>query len=267
MSFATYQALIEALQGGYAQVLNFYKAFPSLTAGYFYSLWKQAGSFPAGVDPTPSLQGFALDKSVAGALPFVNPTAPKRLFLFSTQIGAAGAETFILYDRMWHVGGINLNISTTQTFTGTLAPTRHTDGIGNQLLLEITTAAGSTAQTLSITYINENDQSQVAQIAIPASLGAGRIAWVPLASGDLGVKSVVDCSVPAGMGGGVANLVMLSMKQFYPIGWASNQHIERETVLHTAALPEITADSCLAFLLLCSSTTAVILPKLVLVEG
>jgi len=268
MAFTNYQAVIDALKGGFAQIIDFYKAVPSTSAGYFHSLWKQAGSFPAGSDPTPALEGAVCELTTPGAFPFTNPVVPNRLFLFSWMLGGTLGQTLFMYDRLWHVGGINLNISTTQTFTGTLAPSRHADGIGNQLFLEMTTSAGSTSQTLSITYINENNQSQVAQIAVPASFGAGRIAWVPLASGDLGVKSVVDCGVPAGMGGGVANLVMLNMKQFLPIGWASSQVMEKEYLLHSGALPEIAQDSCLAFLLLAGgSGSPAFFPRIVMVEG
>lgn len=270
MPFSSYQAVIDALKGGYAQVIDFYKAGVNTSPGAWYTLWKTAGSYPAGSDPTPALEGAVCDKNTPGALPINNPSAPNRLFLFSWLLGGIMGASVFMYDRLWHAGGINLNITNTQTFTGVTAPSRHGDGVGNLLLLEITTTAGATGQTLSISYTNENNVAgQTCAIAVPGSIGAGRFVFGYPQAGDLGIKSVQSCVLPGGMGGGVANLVLANAKQFFPIGYANSQLLEREFLLHVAALPEIAPDSCLAFLVLAAAIASppIFMPRIVLVEG
>jgi hypothetical protein len=269
MPFANHQAVIDALKGGYAQLINFYKSVPSTSAGAWYSLWKQAGDYPAGSDPTPALQGAVCDKTTPGALPFINPVAPNRLFIFSWALGGTMGQSLFMYDRLWHAGGVNLNITNTQTFTGVTAPTRHGDGVGNVLLAEITTGAGATSQTLSVSYTNENNVSgRTATIYFPGSIGAGRLLWGNLDAGDCGIKSLQSCVLPGGMGGGVCNLVLVNLKQVFPFGFASYQWLEKEYLLHVAGLPEIAPDSCLAFLFMAGGISAPwFYPRMVMVEG
>lgn len=269
MAFATYEDLVTALQSGYQQPFLLSKT-PAAISGFFSTMWTTAGLPAVGVNPTPALQGFACDLTTTGALPLDNATSPHLLFLFLMCAGGGYSGNLFYYDRLWHVGGINLNITSTQTFTGVTAPTRHTDGIGNQLLLEITTAPGSTAATLSVVYTDQNDAAQTATFVVPASATLYRCDFLALGGDGLGVKSVQSATLGGGMGGaGVANLVMCNVRDIFPIiPFMANVFTEREMIVQSALLPVIPTDACLASIYRAATTSAPMMQgRIVLLEG
>lgn len=266
--FASYDQIINALTTGKGQLTLFQKASITSVAAYLYRLWNAAGFPGAGVDPTPALQGAACTKALAGAIPFNNPTAPATLHMLSFGAGGPTLGTLMLYDRLWHVGGINLTINTLQPFTGVLAPSRHVDGVGNRLLVEITTATTATATTLTVNYTNTLDQSKSATVALAAAEPMNRCYFLSLAAGDLGIKTVVSCQLSAAKTAGVANLVLLNAAEFVAVPWAANQWTERDLVLQMANLPRVLDNACLALMVLASATsTGVIMGRLQLAEN
>jgi hypothetical protein len=188
------------------------------------------------------------------------------------SFGAGGATlgSLMIYDRLWHVGGINLNVNTLQTFTGVLAPTRHTDGVGNLLMIEVTTASGTTATTITVNYTNTLDQAKQATVTWPASAQPiNRVWFLNLAAGDAGVKSVQSIQLSAATGAaGVANLVMFNSAETAVVPWAANQWTERDLVLQMANMPRVLDDAHLALMVLASATsTGVIQGRLQLAEN
>ncbi len=268
--FSTYDQIINALTTGKGQLIFFQKASITSVAAYWYRLWNGAGFPGAGSEPSPALQGAVPTKDTLGAMPIANPTSPATLHMLSFGAGGPTLEALMLYDRIWHVGGINLNINTLQSFTGTLAPTRHSDGIGNELLIEVTTASGTTATTITVNYTNTLDQSKQATVTWPASAQPVNRAWfLSLAAGDLGVKSVQSVQLSAATGAaGVANLVMFNGAETVVVPWAANQWTERDLVLQMANLPRVLDNACLALMVLASATsTGVITGRLQLAEN
>ena len=269
--FSTYDQIINALTTGKGQLFFFQKASITSVAAYWYRLWNAAGFPGAGVDPTPALQGFACNKALAGSLPFNNPTAPATLHMLSFGAGGPVLGSLMIYDRLWHVGGINLNINTLQSFTGVLAPTRHTDGINNLLLLEITTASGTTTTTITVLYTNTADVSgRSATVTLPAAAQPINRCWfLGLQAGDIGVKSVQSIQLSAATGAaGVANLVMFNAAEVVVTPWVTNQWTERDLVLQMANMPRVLDDACLALMVLASATaTNVITGRLQLAEN
>jgi hypothetical protein len=175
----------------------------------------------------------------------------------------------MIYDRIWQVGGISLNTTEEQILTGITSPSRHSDGINNLLLVEITTAGGATATTLNVSYTNTDDVSgRIASIALPASVPVNRCYFLNLQSGDKGVKSVQSVTMSTAMGGGVANLVLLNASEIVVVPWVANQWTERDLVLQMANLPRVLNDACLALMVLAStSSTGIIYGRLQLAEG
>lgn len=169
--FANYDAIINALTTGKGQLRFLNKASATSVIGFLYRLWNAAGNPAAGSEPSPALQGFAPTKDTIGAIPFNNPISPATLHMLSFGAGGVTLGSLILYDRLWHAGGISLTSITTQTFTGVLAPTRHTNGVGNKLALEITTATtGTSAVTITVTYTNTEDVTgRTATFTTPAA--------------------------------------------------------------------------------------------------
>jgi hypothetical protein len=268
--FASYDQIINALTTGKGQLFFLQKASATSVAGFLYRLWNAAGNPAAGSEPSPALQGFAPTKATVGAIPFANPTSPATLHMLSFGAGGATLGSLILYDRLWHVGGISLTSITTQTFTGVLAPTRHTDGVGNKLALEITTATtGTSAVTITVTYVDTLDQTHTATFTTPAATQpVNRVHIFNLQAGDVGVKSLVSIILSGSMTAGVANLIMFNDAEIVVVPWFANMFTERDLVLQMANLPRVLDNACLALMVQPSTTsTGIIYGRLQLAEG
>lgn len=266
--FATYDQIINALTTGKGQLIFFQKASITSVAAFWYRLWNAAGAPGPGVDPTPALQGQIPARNIAGALAQNNPIAPATLHMISFGSGGGTLGSLMIYDRLLHVGGISLTINSLQTFTGTLAPSRHSDGIGNQILVEITTATTATAATLTVTYTNTLDQTKTATITLAAAEPVNRCYFLNLAAGDLGVKTLVSCQLSAAKTAGVANIALLNGAEIVVVPWVANQWTERDLVLQMANLPRVLNDACLTLMILASTTTTgIIFGRLQLAEN
>lgn len=271
MGFTNYDQIINALTSGKGQLILLYKASITSVAAFWYRLWNATGFPSAGVDPTPALQGYAPTKATVGAIPFNNPISPATLHMLSFGAGGPTLGSLILYDRLWHVGGISLTSIVSQAFTGVLAPTRHTGGIGNLLALEITTATtGTSAVTITVTYTNTLDQTgRTATFTTPAATQpVNRVHLFNLQAGDVGVKSVQSIILSATMTAGVANLIMFNSAEVVIVPWFANMFTERDLVLQMTNLPRVLDDACLALMVMPSATsTGIIYGRLQLAEG
>lgn len=266
--FASYDQIIAALTGGKGQLVFFQKASITAVAANWYRLWNAAGFPGPGVDPTPALQGYAPTKATVGAIPFNNPTSPATLHILSFGAGGGVLGSLMIYDRLWHVGGISLTINTLQTFTSVLAPSRNTNGVNNLLLVEITTATTATVATLTVNYTNTLDQVKQATIALAAAEPVNRCYFLNLAAGGLGIKSVQSCQLSAAKTGGVANLVLFNAAELVVVPWVANQWTERDLVLQMVNLPRVLDNACLALMSLASTTsTGVICGRLQVAEN
>jgi len=266
--FATYDQIINALTTGKGQLQFFQKASITSVAAFWYRLWNAAGMPGVGVDPTPALQGQIPARNIAGALAQNNPTVPATLHVLSFGAGGGTLGSLMIYDRLWHVGGISLTINTLQSFTGVVAPSRHVDGINNLLVLEITTASTATASTFTVNYTDEHDAAKTATWALIAAEPVNRCYFLSLAAGSHGIKSVQSCQLGTAKTAGVANLVLLNAAEIVVVPWVANQWTERDLVLQMANLPRVLDDACLALMVLASTTsTGAIMGRLQLAEN
>lgn len=252
--FTTYDSIVAALGSGNGEDAWYNKASISTTAGRWYSLWKSTGIPSAGSNPG-SAAGTAPTNSTAGALQFTNPSGSNAKALLS--FGAAGptAGAVMLYDRLVATSELDGTNTGAQTVNST-ALTRHTDGIGVQLAVEVYTALGATPRTLTISYTNSDGTAgRSGTVSIPASAEAGSfIIPMALQSGDKGVKSVQTVTL-SGSTGTAGNF---GITLFYPIGMISynaNQVVERDMVLQLSNLPSLPASSCLALASLATTTS------------
>jgi len=266
--FANYDAIINALTTGKGQTKFFQKASITSVAANWYRLWLAAGMPGPGIDPTPALQGQIPARDIAGALAQNNPTSPATLHMLSFGAGGGTLGALMVYDRLLHVGGINLTINTLQSFTGTLAPTRHVDGVGNQILVELSAATTATASTLTVNYTNTLDQSKAATLSLAAAEPIDRCYFMKLVAGDLGVKTLVSAQLNTAKTAGTANIVLLNAAEIVVVPWVANSWTERDLVLQMANLPRLLDNACLALMVLASATsTGMIYGRLVAAEN
>ena len=161
------------------------------------SLWSTSPENPS----TPST-AVACTSSTSGAVSFVNGGAGT-LWLTSLDFctthdnGAtrgSGGGSFILYDRLAHQGGLSGTVTSAQTTNlPTAALTRYTDGVGVMAAVEVYAAIGSTQQTLTVTYTDQDgnaSQTTTRRIGSVEYNDTGAFMPIPLGSGDTGFRSV-----------------------------------------------------------------------------
>jgi len=164
----------------------------SLSATLTTSLWCWDGI--PGSPGYPPTTAEICTRDTAGAIKQENPTSGKELYLtnftcFGTFIGVMS-----LYDRLCHVSGLSGNTTNVQTIN-TPALTRYSgnSSSGNSIYIEVyETMSGN---SFNITYTNQNGVgSRVTTVQNPRAVnqlyGRGMTIYVPLASGDTGVRSV-----------------------------------------------------------------------------
>jgi hypothetical protein len=189
--------------GGAPEQINFFKrpaqggtGAATPVAGRFISLWKYDGS-PSGATSNPTT-AVVVTNATAGAFKQTTPASGARKRLLS--IVAAGLTTgvLVIYDRLVQHGGMSGTATGAQTtnLTSSTTPalTRHTSGVGVELWLEIYTAIGGTARTVTASYTNTTptagQTTQATTWGGTAFAEVDRLVALPIASGDTGVTSV-----------------------------------------------------------------------------
>ena len=192
-------------------------SFPSLAGRYVqYGTW----TVNSGVVPTTSV---ALTKATTGAqLPDIPDTGDQ--FVQVTTLGyqlysGIGVGLPMITDRLVHSGGLVADITTEQTTNlPTAALSRYTDGVGVMIALDVYTATGGTATTVTARYTNQDGITGrvTKNVVWPASAAAGRRFLLPLQNGDTGVRSVEGVT----FAGSTTVAGNVGVTLFKPLGWA-----------------------------------------------
>ena len=166
-----------------------------------------------------------------------------------------------LVDLQGYWPGINMNLATAQTLTGT--PTlRYANGAGCRLLLAARATTGATAHNLSLSYTNQDGTSGralpvtvacTASAIVPHIVHSGTAAnnygpYLPLASGDTGVQNVASVTLSAASGAGTAALLLVRPLAQIPLSIASLM-TEKEFWNQLPSAPQIRDGACLGFIL------------------
>lgn len=254
-SFSSLSDLIDkATTQGKRQDLLFYKAGSLAVNNSAASLWN-VGSVPAaGGTATFIPSGVFPTNSTSGALAQTNVTGSSTLHVTTAYAqGSAAPNTLLLYDRLWH-GGSGTHVNTSQqNING--SPSRYlgTSSKGNFAFLEVTTALGATAQTMTMTYVDQDGNAAEAApaIAMIASSAATRIPhnpwFIPLNAGDTGVQRVTRIQFSAGNTAGLSNVVIGRALAFLPCPVANFPTIV-DGINSAFNLVQVQNNACLAFI-------------------
>lgn len=176
--------------------------------------------------------------------------------------------TLMLVDVQGYWPGINMNVATAQTLTGT--PTlRYANGAGVRPFLVVTAASGATAHNVALSYTNQAGTSGRAlpvTVACTASAIAGHVThsgtaannygpFLPLASGDTGVQNVASVTISAASGSGTAALVLARPLFSLPLTTVSVA-AERDLLNQLPSLPRVFDGACLTWLYFAGAATA-----------
>lgn len=222
-------------------------------AGTFQSLWTAAGLPTAGA-AAGTASGAACTSATAGALPFTNPTGGALTYLTKLSNTQQTIGTLILYDRLVHTSALSGTVATAQT-VNSAALTRYTTGEDVELFLEVYTATGATAVNVTVSYTNSDGVAGRTSVSVPMQTSpvAGQMIPIPLQSGDKGVRSVQSVTLSATTGT-AGNFGITLMKRLVeaPIAIASGGIVLDP---FASGMPQIQDDACLAFAMLCSTTS------------
>ena len=179
-----------------------------------------------------------------------------------SAVATAVPSTLMLVDLCLYYPGISMNSATAQTLVNGTALTRYTTGAGLRAGLVIQTSAGATAHNIAISYTNQagtagrtlpvtvaGTASAIAPHLTHSGTAANNYgAFLPLASGDTGIRSVQTLTLSAASGGGTAALCLYKPLMEIPITTAS-VYAERDLLNQLPSLPIIQDGACLTWLL------------------
>ena len=199
-----------------------------------------------------------------------NVSPSKKHLLNMNAWGTAATSvpgTLMLVDLQGYYPGISNNTTSTQTLVGT--PTlRYTNGEGVRAFMVQTAVAGATAQNIALRYTDQAGNAANAlpvTVACTASAIAGHIShsgtaannygpFLPLASGDTGIRSVQTVTMSA------ANTGTFALCLARPLATitlsVAGLMTEKDLLNQIPSLPEIKDGACLVWLYGAGAATA-----------
>lgn len=198
----------------------------------------------------------------------VSPNKKHLLNMNAWTTAATGVPgTLMLVDMQGYYPGISNNTTSAQTMVGT--PTlRYTNGEGVRAYMVQTAAAGATAQNIAMSYTDQAGNAGNAMpvtVACTASAIAGHLnpsgtaannygPFLPLASGDTGIRSVQTVTMSAANTGTFALVLARPLAQITlsVLGLMT----EKDLLNQIPSLPEIKDGACLTWLYGAGAATA-----------
>jgi hypothetical protein len=234
-------------------------AATALIAGRGCSLWTYDGMPAGGAVPTVAA---IPDRTTTGAIPFTAPGGSRDLHLIGASVTPLTAGVYLLYDRLFHIGGLSGTSTADQTVQGSPASpalTRNTGGAGNMAWYEIYTIIGTTATTLTMTYTDQGGntgQTSTINIGGTGFREVTRAQRIPLAAGDTGIRAIEKINLTATTGTlGNFGITIAQPLAWIPVGSAGTAGW-RDYTTGLPGIPVINPDACLALMFLPAAATA-----------
>lgn len=259
MALDTINKVVAGLATG--QVLPVYKAsIANQAAGYFTALWRGTG-FPAqGAIPSGAVTP---TDDTLGSWP-LSDSSTLDFYILRAALAGNIIGTWMLYDRLAHMGGLSGATIGDQTVNVTLTDAAASgrcavNGSNVEWFAEMYTDIGTTAQTVTVTYTNQSDASKTTTISIggtsPLNRASRCIQILPLA-GDY-IKSVVKISFGTTTGA-AGSWGITARKKLFAVGQLL-ANIAPPADFAAIGAPKIADTSCLEICVLCSTTSTGIL--------
>jgi hypothetical protein len=177
--------------------------------------------------------------------------------------------TLMLVDVQGYWNGIDMNVSTLQTLSGT--PTlRYANGAGLRMFLSARATTGATAHNLSYSYTNQAGTAGranpvtvacTASAIVPHIVHSGQAAnnygpFLPLASGDSGIQNVASVQLSAASGTASTAALVLCRPLAQITLSVAGLMTEKDLLNQIPSLPRIIDGACLGFLWGAGAATA-----------
>jgi len=262
MAITTRDGLLNAMGNASQQFIINKATIGSSTAGQPMSFWRSAGTPAQGAIPTSAA---ICTSALTGALSFTNPGSGNSYLARMMLMGTITGADVQLHDRLAHMGGLSGTLTTSQTVdvdvTGTTSNVDNrrgaTDYSDVQWWVEIYTAVGTTARTLTVTYTNAaGTPSQTTTVTIGATTSsrnrASRLLPIIGAGGEF-IQSVESVQLDASTGtAGNFGVTATKVLTGIPLGLANNSQLADWQKL---GFPRVHDDACLFFICLPGSTS------------
>jgi hypothetical protein len=183
MTITTRDQLIEAMGNNASRIVLDKASLANQTAGRMCSLWRATGIPAQGAIPTTAA---ICNSTLGGGVQFAQQTAPVESYIGQLSVnGGNSAMSWEVHDRLAHMGGLLLNVTTSQTTNLPLdleALAVPADRIGDpnfsdvQAWLEVYADGGATASnaTINVTF-NDNTSENLAVLAVGGTVRVGNM--------------------------------------------------------------------------------------------
>ena len=222
------------------------------------SFWTYDGMPTGGAVPT---SGAIPDRTTQGAIPFTPATGGRDKHLINTSITPFITGVYLLYDRLFHEGGLDATSTAAQTVQGspaTPALTRYTGGTGNIAYYEIYTQIGATSRTLTMTYTNQagtGSRTSTINIGATGFREVTRMQRIPLAAGDSGIQSIQEIQLSLSTGTvGNFGITIAQPLAWIPVNVAGTMGW-RDYTTGLPGIPVIDPDACLSLMFVAGANT------------
>ena len=212
--------------------------------GGWWDMWAFRGTPRSGTVPGTVA---APTGATAGAVQGItNAGGTREKFLTQVAFNSATDFHLLVYDRLLHIGGLNLSLTSAQTVGGTL--TRNTGGEGNRIWLVHNGATGTGSNpNVTASYTNQDGTASRTTEAVDWNANAGsfpseQITELPLQLGDTGVQAVASVTLASSITGGNDFSVVVA-KPLVSMVTRSGRG------LFDSGYPLIEDDACIAFAL------------------
>ena len=226
-------------------------------ANIWVDLWGTGGTpTPGSFDTT--LNGVVKTNVTQGGLRLVNPVTAGYLAKLVANSSVAG--TLMLYDRIWHNGGISITTTTAQSITTPTIPrdiANSNNGAGLIVGLEFSaTSTNGTVSNTTLAYTGDDGNTGTA--TIPSYIAAATAnTFVPFAfdatKNHAGIRAISSLTLGTTYVTGTANLVILRPIAMVTIATAG---LTASVDLPTSGVPQIYSGSVLGLMWMSPTTSA-----------
>lgn len=255
MALDTINKVVSGLASG--TVLPIYKAsIANQAAGYFTALWRATGSPAQGAIPSTAA---TCTDDLLGSWS-LGDSSTLDYYVLKASIAGNIIGTWMLYDRLAHMGGLSGATTGDQTVNVSLATAYSqgrcaVDGSNVEWFAEMYTDIGTAAQTVTVTYTNAADEAATTTISIggtsPLNRASRCIQILPNAGTTIKSVTKINFGTTTGTAGSWG---VTARKKLFAVGQLL-ANIAPPADFAAIGAPKIADTSCLEICVLCSTTS------------
>lgn len=255
MAITTIDGLVEAMAVSPMPTFLYKASRTSQTAGKNTSLWLASGVPGAGNIPTTAA---VCTKDTVGAIPFVNVSGALTQYLALTNASTSVIGTYLLADRLCHMGGLSGTSTSAQTVSLDATSAGRTS-VGVQYVqwfVEWYVATGSYMPSITCSYTDQDDDpGHTATVdTLATNMAASRMLQI-FPEANSSIKSIQTLTLELSTGV-VGNFGVTAIRPIAVIHNSPAANIPSQYDWQSLGLPVVFDDSCFMVISQASSTAS-----------